>query len=106
MKCLFVATFAAVIACSSPPRAKAVFLLGRFITPFNRGWFTQRLEASGYRVLSEFRASVDLVVLGGDPISDQTDVIPLRHSPEYLSAVAHNIKMIGWREMAAQLEDR
>ena len=83
--------------CASPtvPTTLDVCLLGRFSFPLDRSGLVRSIEEKGHKVHRDVTPEVDLVVLGGDPISAEGDrLVPVRSMPGFAVAQALGIEIV------------
>ena len=71
--------------------SRNVFLLGRFSTPLSKPEIKKILEKMGHNVLTNMSPSVDLVIVGREPVGE--DVTPLADTDEYKKAASWDIEI-------------
>lgn len=75
----------------SPSLKRDIYLLGRFGTPYSKGEVTRILETMGNKVHTEMSPSIDLVIVGREPVGGE-DVVKLADTEEYRKAAEWNIE--------------
>lgn len=75
----------------SPNLKRHVYLLGRFATPYTKGEVRRILENMGNIVHDRMNPSVDLLIMGRQPIGE--DATKLEDTDQYKMAIDHRIEI-------------
>ena len=68
-----------------------IYLVGRFVEPYNKGQLTKMLESLGNRVHKEWNASCDLLIMGREPVGE--DAVRIEDTEAYKTAIDHRIEV-------------
>ena len=68
-----------------------IFLVGRFVEPYNKGQITKILESLGNRVHKDWDASCDLLIMGHEPVGE--DAVRIEDTDAYKTAINHRIEV-------------
>lgn len=68
-----------------------IYLVGRFVEPYNKGQLTKILESLGNRVHKEWNASCDLLIMGREPVGE--DAVRIEDTEAYKTAIDHRIEV-------------
>ena len=68
-----------------------IYLAGRFVTPYTKGELKRLLENMGNTVFDKMSSSVDLMIIGRDPIGE--DAVKIEDSPAYKMAETNRIEI-------------
>jgi len=68
-----------------------IYLVGRFVEPYNKGQLTKILESLGNRVHKEWNASCDLLIMGREPVGE--DAVRIEDTDAYKTAMDHRVEV-------------